>query len=244
MTPNVSALDSSGRSYGASELRAAYQRYWLTAFGIAVSCHLMVLVSYSLIGPVVQKIPKPGPDFVMIRDIFLQPPVGRPVPPKVHVTPTKPAWNHQIPLPAAESNVNLDPPPQDALTAAGSRGDGSPGIGGPRTDASAGGFEVPQQPVPFAVVEHPPMLVISAVPVYPRVARLSEIEGQVVVRILVGIAGKPDKVEIESSTNEVFNESALQAARKFVFTPGAMSSGPVAVWVSIPFTFRLVGAGR
>jgi hypothetical protein len=38
--------------------------------------------------------------------------------------------------------------------------------------------------------------------------------------------------------------AALEAARRFVFTPGAMSSGPVAVWVSVPFTFRLVGGSR
>jgi hypothetical protein len=44
--------------------------------------------------------------------------------------------------------------------------------------------------------------------------------------------------------NDLYNESALEAAGRFVFTPGAMTSGPVAVWVSLPFTFRLEEGAR
>jgi outer membrane biosynthesis protein TonB len=37
----------------------------------------------------------------------------------------------------------------------------------------------------------------------------------------------------------LFNEVAVAAAMQWVFTPAVMNNGPVAVWVSIPFKFKL-----
>jgi len=45
------------------------------------------------------------------------------------------------------------------------------------------------------------------------------------------------------SDAELFNQPAIDAAMKWKFTPAIMNNGPVAVWVSIPFKFRL-NAGR
>lgn len=37
----------------------------------------------------------------------------------------------------------------------------------------------------------------------------------------------------------MLNESALAAARHWVFTPGLANGQPVACWTAIPFHFRL-----
>jgi TonB family protein len=44
---------------------------------------------------------------------------------------------------------------------------------------------------------------------------------------------------ILKSDAEIFNEEAKKAALQWVFTPAVMQQGPVDVWVSIPFRFRL-----
>jgi len=46
-------------------------------------------------------------------------------------------------------------------------------------------------------------------------------------------------VLIQKSDAEIFNEPALEAAKQFIFTPAYMNNGPVAVWVSVPFKFKL-----
>jgi hypothetical protein len=35
------------------------------------------------------------------------------------------------------------------------------------------------------------------------------------------------------------NDSAIEAAMQFVFTPAYMNNGPVMVWVSLPFRFQI-----
>jgi len=48
------------------------------------------------------------------------------------------------------------------------------------------------------------------------------------------------KATVLKSTNDMFNDRSVQAALKWVFVPGMMTSGPVRVWTSIPFRFSLV----
>lgn len=53
--------------------------------------------------------------------------------------------------------------------------------------------------------------------------------------------GSIKKAEILKSDADIFNQAVLDAAMQWVFTPALMKSGPVSVWVSIPFRFRLKG---
>lgn len=74
---------------------------------------------------------------------------------------------------------------------------------------------------------------------YPEMARRAGIEGKVIIRVLVGKDGKPSKVVIESSENELLNDAAKSAVLKSVFTPGIQNDRPITCWVSIPIVFRL-----
>ncbi|MBX2991370.1 MAG: energy transducer TonB [Bacteroidetes bacterium] len=127
-----------------------------------------------------------------------------------------------------------------------SRGDAIGGEEGTGDDegisAGPGTGDIPDvtaEPVPFEIVEHFPEVVKRVTPQYPDLARRAGIEGKVTVRIWVTKEGKVREARIYASDNELFNDAAIEAAKQFVFTPGYMSSGPVDVWVSVPFTFKL-----
>ncbi|GEM_PF-5103412 len=101
-------------------------------------------------------------------------------------------------------------------------------------------WPAPDEPVPFEVVEHKPQVVKSVAPQYPDLARRLGIEGVVIVRALVGADGRVKEAVIEKSNAEMLNDAALEAVRRWTFTPGVMKHGPVPVWMTIPFRFRLL----
>ena len=90
-------------------------------------------------------------------------------------------------------------------------------------------------------VEIMPEITDFVMPVYPDVVRQAGIEGRVVVQVVVDEKGGviPGTERILTSTNDVFNEPALAAARDCNFKPGQMGDRMVKVRVNIPFAFRL-----
>jgi TonB family protein len=76
-------------------------------------------------------------------------------------------------------------------------------------------------------------------PVYPEEALKKGIEGIVYVKILVDPEGKPKQTDVIKSDATVLNESAVEAAKGFVFTPALINGKPVSVWVTVPFKFKL-----
>ncbi|MFA6470179.1 MAG: energy transducer TonB [Bacteroidota bacterium] len=94
----------------------------------------------------------------------------------------------------------------------------------------------------FVAVEKIPQIIHAEKPTYPEIARRSNMEGVVWVKILVDKTGKPKKaVVIKEEGGAIFNDEAVKAAMKYQFTPAIMNSGPIQVWVAIKFNFRLTG---
>jgi protein TonB len=94
-------------------------------------------------------------------------------------------------------------------------------------------------PPDFVAVEKEPVVVKRVEPKYPELAMRAGLEGKVWVKIWVDKEGKAKQVVIIKSDAEIFNEPAIEAAKQFVFTPAYMNNGPVSVWVSFPFKFKL-----
>ncbi|HDH99776.1 MAG: energy transducer TonB [Candidatus Latescibacterota bacterium] len=94
--------------------------------------------------------------------------------------------------------------------------------------------------VEFWHVEVKPQLIEMVVPEYPEIARRAGIEGTVFVKILVGKDGRPEEVKFLKGP-EIFREVALDAARRFLFSPAKQNDRPVKVWVVVPIQFRLEG---
>lgn len=92
--------------------------------------------------------------------------------------------------------------------------------------------------VPFYALSEKPVEVKRVEPVYPELARKAQIEGTVVVKVLVTTQGDVEKVEILKS-HPLLDDAAIAAAKQFKFKPGKQRDKFVKVWVSIPFNFKL-----
>jgi TonB family protein len=98
-------------------------------------------------------------------------------------------------------------------------------------------------PADFIPVDREPVVISKKEPVYPEAAIKQKLEGKVWVKIWVDREGMPHDVQVLKSDAEVFNQSAVEAARAFRFTPAYLNGKPVDVWVSVPFKFALAPGG-
>ena len=89
-------------------------------------------------------------------------------------------------------------------------------------------------------VDTPPKLVRSMPVTYPPLAEKQEIEGRVVVRVLINSKGKAEKMEVvESEPENLFDEAAMKSLKYWQFRPGILGGELVATWVKIPLSFKL-----
>ncbi|MEX2602256.1 MAG: energy transducer TonB [Balneolaceae bacterium] len=96
----------------------------------------------------------------------------------------------------------------------------------------------------FEVVEHEPELIDGYDGLYKRIsypdrARISGIEGTVIVRFIVNTSGDVEQAEILRSVGAGCDEEALRAIRESKFRPGLQRGRPVPVRMSMPIRFVL-----
>ncbi len=99
---------------------------------------------------------------------------------------------------------------------------------------------IPAVDRPYEVheVDQQPRVRIGPEPLYPPFAREAQIEGLVVVRALIGRDGKVEEANVVRSV-PLLDGTALEAVRRWTFDPARVDGRTVAVWVLIPFRFRL-----
>jgi periplasmic protein TonB len=230
-----------GAQYGAAELKTVYQKYWLIAFGIAVAIHLLMIGSYYLV-EVLAADEAPTVSVRIMKYSDLGPPpsitsANTPPPISVSAPTAKPTVGAPVPVPDAEVSAEQTIATQTEMSQVAPIGDAS----------GAGDVAVQQDiridddapPADFVAVEKEPVVVKKVEPKYPELAMRAGLEGKVWVKIWVDKEGKAKQVVVLKSDAEIFNEPAVEAAKQFVFTPAYMNNGPVAVWVSVPFKFKL-----
>jgi protein TonB len=89
-------------------------------------------------------------------------------------------------------------------------------------------------------VDQRPTILRLITPVYPPKARQMNIEGTVVVKLIVDTAGLPKACAIHFTEQAgYFEEAALNAAQKMRFMPGKIRGTPVNTLVLLPFAFKL-----
>ena len=91
----------------------------------------------------------------------------------------------------------------------------------------------------FVKVEKLPEIVEAAKPDYPDAAKKAGIEGKVFVKALIDKDGNPKKAIVIKSDAEIFNQSAIDATMKSKFTPAVNKGEKIAVWVVLPYKFKL-----
>ena len=88
-------------------------------------------------------------------------------------------------------------------------------------------------------VDKEPVVKKRTNPHYPEVALKAGLEGKVWVKLWINVEGKVQAAEVIKSDNAVFNGAAIEAARQWEFEPATIKGKPVAVWVSVPFAFKI-----
>ena len=90
------------------------------------------------------------------------------------------------------------------------------------------------------MVDHPPKPLVRQQPRYPLAAQERSIEGEVVLKVLVGKTGEVKRVEVSKADPPgFFEEAARQAVSGWRFRPATFKGRPVQVWVSQTISFNL-----
>lgn len=241
-TTAVAAQYQHGAQYGAIELKSTYQKYWLIGLAIAVTIHLVVVGTYFVVELLGAEEPPPMMVRIMKYSDLGPPPsmssANTPPPISVSAPVAKPTVGAPVPVPDAEVSAEQTLATQTEMSQ----------VVAPIGEGTGdGGFSIEQDiviqddgpPADFVPVEKEPEIVKRVEPKYPELAMRAGLEGRVWVKIWVDKEGRPKQVIVVKSDAEIFNEPSVDAAKQFLFTPAYMNNGPVSVWVSVPFRFKL-----
>lgn len=124
----------------------------------------------------------------------------------------------------------------------GSGGGGGSGLGGGGQSGGGGrgGKSKRTLILTEALVDKPPRLILRVPPTYPAHAETQNIEGEVHARLLVGVHGRVERVEVlKARPSGVFESAARQAMRKWRFKPGQFRGRPVRTWMRQRLVFQL-----
>ncbi len=234
--------------YGAVELKEVKQKFMTWALVIASLIHIALLGGYwasTMLG----KEEAPVRTVRILKYSELGPPpsiqgASAAVAPSVSAAaPTaKPSVGIPVPVPDAEVSPEQNFASQTEMSAvSGPVGEGA-GTGGQviEQDVNVDNIEEDEAPPPdFVPFEKEPQVIKRIEPVYPELARKAGLEGTVWVKLWVDKEGKVKDVVILKSASEIFNQPAIDAAKLWIFTPAMMKTGPVSVWISLSFNFKL-----
>ena len=100
------------------------------------------------------------------------------------------------------------------------------------------GKKVP--PPDYVQYDQPPETILPQFqPDYPSEALSKKQEGEVWLKLWVGETGTVVEANVMKSDAEVFNKPAIEAGMRWKFKPAVVNGKPVAVWVTVPFKFKL-----
>ncbi len=230
---------SAGRPrYGAIELKDSMQLYWMTGLGLAIAIHLAVVFSYKLAG--VTDSGETGVIYVrpVHIGVYLPLPINPDLRTSINIAErgVKRSVGTPVPVPDPIADPGQELAPNVDFTPEGTA------VNGGEAAEYGGEIKIPEPdavPPPFQPVEEMPKIIKRVPPVYPELAIKANLEGTVYLKFWVDKEGNPRDVSVVQSTADIFNEPAITAATQFLFIPAYMNAGPVAVWITMPFRFRL-----
>ena len=166
------------------------------------------------------------------------PPPPKPAPPKPSPTPPKPRVAKPTPAPEPMPVAIADPTPAPAAP-----------VGVVEPQPAAKPVEAPVAAAPAPAAPPAPAIVQPSSdashlnnpkPVYPAVSKRLGEQGKIVLRVLIGADGIPQKVEIKQSSGfERLDRQAVDTVSRWRFVPGTRNGVPEAMWFNVPFNFVL-----
>lgn len=77
-------------------------------------------------------------------------------------------------------------------------------------------------------------------PKYPPASIRQHQEGEVMLKVLVGVDGAPEEITVErSSGHRELDQAAIAAAKTWVFNPGRKDGKPYRGYALVPIKFSL-----
>ena len=175
---------------------------------------------------------------------FINPPAPKVAPPPPKPAPTPPAPKTapkvQAPKPAPMPLAINDPTPApNAPTGATTPQPPAPPITEPVAAAPAAP-PAPPAPPKIELPSSDAAYLNIPKPSYPAISKRMGEQGKVVLRVLIGTDGTPQKVEVNKSSGyERLARQAQEAVMRWRFVPGKRNGVPEAMWNLVPVNFVL-----
>jgi periplasmic protein TonB len=263
-------FDGRSKEYGAYQMRQRYNRVLTRATLIACLLFISVTGLPKMIkwvmpaAPVVEKLAEP--EIVGIPDVEVpEKPKEevevpeQPAPPKIDIETRA----YMVPTPTpdelvADSMTIADVEDLDtaAISLVDNHGNGDDPFANidpvkPCPTCPAGGtgndvvFEEPEvKPTDFILLEKEPQAVnldeLKKLIGYPPLAKEGEIQGKVVLRVMVDKNGDYVKHIVLDSPHPILTRAVESKIDQLKMTPGIQAGKPIKVWVTLPFKFTLM----
>lgn len=231
--------------YGAVEIKSITHRAMSVSMLFSSSLIMSAAVSLNVFAhpdrAVVPKEAKSGLESIEVV-IPLPPPLssGNVIPPVRSLDGFRPKKGIPVPVPDADVD-SMSTIVDQKLYVIGEPTDSRPGSGSTLWSGLRLFGDDDTRPKAFVERQVEPKIVLSVHPEYPVLALRTGLTGTVHVNMWVDKQGKVREATVVKSDNALFDSAAVTAARKWVFTPALMNNGPVSVWVTVPFRFRISG---
>lgn len=248
-------------TYGNLVLRRQYHVFMAKGIIYSVSIFVAIFLVYLSYGWIKQWLTASDDEIVMVKprqlsisDLQPPPPMDQtqppPPPPVAYKPPAAPDVGEVKKVRDEEAPRQKTFADQDLIkkaTAKGAAGEGdTTGLSDPNIGFAAGAGSGPIEPADdddppdFVAVEKDPEFVNRVQAVYPEMAKRAGIEGKVIVKVLVGKNGKPEKAQIiKNPGTDIFDEAVINAVMNSTYTPAIQNGRPVKVWLMVPFVFKL-----
>lgn len=233
--------------YGSLEIKRAYRKNMLTGMITATMIMVLFLSAYNYfaataVEPAITT-SNPQADTIRIIDISIQRIYDIPKPVQTStVSRPIPTAGIPTPVPDKEADNNSTVPSEDELKILiSNRAIDSLGDLPSNAIIVANPDDILPNRDTFIAYDEPPKPIESVEPIYPEMARLAGVQGDVWVKALIDKNGNVRDVIIskESGASAGFEESAIAAARATSWKPAFSNGQPLAVWISYKISFRL-----
>ena len=137
----------------------------------------------------------------------------------------------------ADSELAPEHEIQEAMSVASAGGAGDNGSGTDGSDDSGAGTGTEGASIRL---DEKPRWLKRVEPEYPRIAKLTGVEGVVILSVYIDESGHvTDTKVIKSLGNTGCDEAAVTAAMQWRFIPAQRDGRPLAMWFSVPVLFQL-----
>jgi protein TonB len=140
------------------------------------------------------------------------------------------------------------PPPSSSMGVMGGMAGGAPGgvFGGTAGGSGSGPAIVVAKPKPTGPARISGGVIAGNIlqktnPVYPPIAKVAHMSGTVVLRAIITKTGAVEQLTVVSSTNQMFNNAALDAVKQWRYKPYLLNGDPTEVDTTVTVNFTLNG---